>query len=81
MKAGEYTFHRKVAMVEVPGPRFQLRSATHRERLRFWLRDRWQSATRWWRPRTVTSSVNVEAGCITLDTERWSWRRWRWERR
>ena len=36
--------------------------------------------TRWWRPRTVVSAVDQEAGIVTLVDERWSWRRWRWER-
>jgi hypothetical protein len=45
-----------------------------------WLRDRWLSATRWFRPRTITSAVDIEDGCITLATERWSWLRWRWIR-
>lgn len=58
-----------------------LRYASRRERLRMWLVRRWERATRWWRPRTVTSGVDVQAGTITLETERWSWRRWRWERR
>lgn len=37
------------------------------------------SLTRWWRPRTVTSAVDAERGVITLECQRWSWRRWRWE--
>jgi hypothetical protein len=36
--------------------------------------------TRWWRPRTVCSAIDVEAGSITIAYEEWSWRRWRWER-
>lgn len=36
--------------------------------------------TRWWRPRTVCSAVDQDAGVVTLAEERWSWRRWRWER-
>lgn len=36
--------------------------------------------TRWWRPRTVCSAIDVDAGSITLSEERWSWLRWRWER-
>ena len=80
MKVAEFTFHRKVTMVEMPGPELRLRPATRRERVGFWLRDRWLSATRWFRPRTVTSAIDVEAGGITLATERWSWRRRRWER-
>lgn len=82
--AGEadYNFHvgRSIRMVwdeSVPGC---LRLPTRRERVTMWLVDRWMSATRWWRPRTVTSAVDAEVGCITLATERWSWRRRRWER-
>lgn len=36
--------------------------------------------TRWWRPRTVCSAIDRERGVITMSEERWSWRRWRWER-
>jgi len=36
--------------------------------------------TRWWRPRTVCSVIDREAGSITMVEERWSWRRWKWER-
>lgn len=45
-----------------------------------WL-DRWYQVTRWWRPRYVTTAVNVERGVVTMDVEFWSWRRWRWEPR
>jgi hypothetical protein len=38
------------------------------------------SMTRWWRPRTVCSAIDREAGSITMAYETWSWRRWRWER-
>lgn len=79
-KTDAYNFHRKAVMVVVPGSDFRLRSATRRERARFWLHDQWLSATRWFRSRTVTSEIDVEAGSITLVTERWSWARWRWER-
>lgn len=77
-----HRFHPGHTYVEVdPGsPWFRLRRATRLELARFWLRDRWQSATRRWRPRTVCAAVDHEAGSITLVTERWSWRRWRWER-
>jgi hypothetical protein len=76
----DYTFHRGPVMVECRcgAAPFHLRFATRRERATMWLRDRWMSATRWFRPRTVTSDVDVEAGCIMLATERWSWLRWRW---
>lgn len=36
--------------------------------------------TRWWRPRTVCSAIDREAGSITMTMETWSWLRWRWER-
>lgn len=80
--AAEYHFHQGRTYVEIDpgGPRFILRPATRRERARLWLRDRWLSATRWWRPRTVCAAVDVEAGVVSMATERWSWRRWRWER-
>lgn len=57
-----------------------VRLATRRERV--WRRaiGAWLRWTRWWRPRVVTSAVDTQAGSITLSTERWSWRRWRWER-
>lgn len=41
---------------------------------------RWRRITRWWRPRTVVSEVDMDAGSTSLVTERWSWLRWRWER-
>ncbi|MGE5801577.1 MAG: hypothetical protein ACM358_04930 [Gemmatimonadota bacterium] len=44
------------------------------------VRRRAHDWTRWWRPRDVVSAVDAEAGVITIRTERWSWRRWRWER-
>lgn len=77
-----YHFHRGLTMVEVDpgGQRFALRPATRLERARFWLCDRWLSATRWFRPRTVTAAVDAEEGTVTIRDERWSWRRWRWER-
>jgi hypothetical protein len=41
------------------------------------LTRRW---TRWFRPRNVVTAIDREAGSVTIETERWSWRRWRWER-
>lgn len=50
-------------------------------RLRLYVvRHHLRRCTRWWRPRTVVTAVDVEAGVVALVTERWSWRRWRWER-
>ena len=49
-------------------------------RLRWWRTRRFaRQITRWWRPRMVMSK-NDQEGWITTDVERWSWRRWRWER-
>ena len=47
-----------------------------------WFRIRWRMhrLTRWWRPRNVCTAVNPDAGVITMELERWSWLRWRWER-
>lgn len=47
-----------------------------RSRLRRWL----SRNTRWWRPRFAVTAVDTDAGCIAYVLERWSWRRWRWER-
>lgn len=47
-----------------------------RRRLYWWL----MRVTRWWRPRIAVTAINVETGTITNGIERWSWRRWRWER-
>lgn len=44
------------------------------------IRDFFVSMTRWWRPRLVCSEIDREAGSITMEMQRWSWRRWRWER-
>ncbi len=44
------------------------------------VRDFATRMTRWWRPRIVCSAVDRQHGRITLVMERWSWRRWRWER-
>lgn len=44
------------------------------------LRRRLRRWTRWWRVQTVTTMVDLNTGTITLGQERWSWRRWRWER-
>lgn len=78
--ARNFVFGAPVRLLNAPGRPFRLRLATRRDLVTMWLRNRWLSATRWFRPRTVTSAVDVEAGSITLVTERWSWRRWRWER-
>lgn len=40
----------------------------------------WYSATRWWRPRAVVVHIDRDRGIVTATIERWSWRRWRWER-
>lgn len=56
----------------VPLTRWQRRTLRVREFASHW--------TRWFRPRAVCSAADVEAGSITLCLERWSWRRWRWER-
>jgi len=36
--------------------------------------------TRWFRPRTVVTAIDESTGIVTCERERWSWRRWRWER-
>jgi hypothetical protein len=43
-------------------------------------KQRLVNLTRWWRPRLVCAEVDRAAGCIGMAEERWSWRRWRWER-
>lgn len=62
-------------------PTGDVRRGAPRERL--WRRavGAWLRWTRWWRPRVVTSAIDTQAGSIALATERWSWRRWRWDRR
>lgn len=60
--------------------RGELVEATRWQRLRFWLEDLWLNATRWFRPRTVAAAVDRAKGEVTMANERWSWRRWRWER-
>ncbi len=35
----------------------------------------------WFFPRVVVSDIDTAAGAVTLTRERWSWRRWKWERR
>lgn len=57
----------------------QIRPATRWERLRSRLADRARAATRWFRPRTVVTEIDHDAGTVTMADERWSWRRWRWE--
>jgi hypothetical protein len=48
-------------------------------RLRWWAVRRFaRQITRWCRPRIV--QLTNDASWITTDVERWSWRRWRWER-
>jgi hypothetical protein len=50
-------------------------------RLAWWrIRQFARHWTRWWRPRTVCSAIDRDAGVVTMVKERWSWRRWRWER-
>ena len=58
----------------------QIVPMTRRERARAWFKRVWHRWTRWWRPRMVVSRINPDNGIITLERERWSWRRWRWER-
>ncbi len=41
---------------------------------------RWIRATRWFRPRVVVAKVDRRSGSVSLAEERWSWRRWQWER-
>lgn len=36
--------------------------------------------TRWRRPRFIVVAVDTKHGSVCLREERWSWRRWRWER-
>jgi hypothetical protein len=47
--------------------------------------ERMREATRrvlpWFFPRVVVSDIDTAAGAVTLTRERWSWRRWKWERR
>lgn len=66
--AAEYHFHRGQTLVEVdPGSRrFALRRATRLELARFWIRERWHLATRWWRPRAVVGVIDVHGGSITM---------------
>lgn len=50
-------------------------------RLRWYTgRHHLRRCTRWWRPRTVVARMDLATGTLTVATERWSWRRWRWER-
>jgi len=75
--------HNTAAYVDGPLTPFgclSFRSMTRRERLAGWLRHSWLSATRWWRPRTVVVAIDHRLGGVTVGDERWSWRRWRWER-
>ncbi len=32
----------------------------------------------WFFPRVIVSRVDVDAGVIELQRQRWSWRRWQW---
>ena len=64
-----------------PGdPSFRLRPATRAERLRGRAGRLWRRATCWWRPRAVCTSADPRTGVVVMIRERWSWRRWRWER-
>lgn len=74
-------YHFSVGMPMVLGDDMRPRLATRWDQLRAWAGGLAMSATRWFRPRTVVSAVDVEAGSVSLVTERWSWLRWRWERR
>lgn len=35
----------------------------------------------WFFPRVVIVDINVSAGIVTSEAQRWSWRRWKWEAR
>jgi hypothetical protein len=63
-----------------PSDALQPRRATRWERIRGRVAQRLRSMTRWFRPRTVCSAIDRDAGSITMAEERWSWRHWRWER-
>ncbi len=67
-----YNFHVGVPMRSSDGVRWR------RENWRDRLLDRARRYTRWFRPRTVTSAVDAEAGTITLVDQRWSWLKWKW---
>ena len=56
-----------------------VRLAPRWERITGHIEAKWVRLTRWWRPRSVVSAIDAERGEIVLVTERWSWRRWRWE--
>lgn len=76
-KSQAWTFHRRVHMrMTSTGALVPL---TKWERVWSRIRTTLLSWTRWWRPRHVCSAVNRKQGSISIATERWSWRRWRWE--
>lgn len=58
----------------------QLRRPTRWQRLTMAVGDWLRWRTRWFRPRTVCSEIDRAEGRIVMQGERWSWRRWRWER-
>jgi hypothetical protein len=35
----------------------------------------------WLFPRVVIVDIDVNAGIVTSEAQRWSWRRWKWETR
>lgn len=60
--------------------RVGMRIDNPRRSVRARLRRLWRRVT-WWRwPPSIVRAIDVEAGVIELQSTRWSWRRWRWER-
>jgi hypothetical protein len=57
-----------------------LRPPTRWERIKLRVAPIARRWTRWLRPRNIVSRIDYESGSITVDVERWSWLRWRWER-
>lgn len=44
------------------------------------VRSKLQYWTAWHRLRSVVIAIDRPSGRVTVGLERWSWRRWRWER-
>jgi hypothetical protein len=41
------------------------------------VKERWEKATRWFRPRIIVTAI-TDTGTVELTEQNWSWRRWRW---
>lgn len=76
--ADVYSFKKGDPVECVFGVDGQLLLATRWQTVKLRTVRKFSRLTRWFRPRTVVSAVNVQTGTISMETQRWSWTKWKW---